>query len=201
MKIHHSILILIAISATLSGCFGPVKTQPPSAYVISATPQVYPAQVRNRTAVLMVSVPETNPAYNTTQMAYSIKPYQISYFSHNQWAETPAQMLQPLMVQTLQSTHHYHAVITPPYIGRYDYELSTRISRLEQDFTDRPTSMNLSIHAQLSRTATNRIVATRDFTVSVPIRHGSPYNGVLAANRAAAIILAEIAEFCVRNTK
>ena len=36
----------------------------------------------------------------TTQMAYSTEAYQIAYFAKNEWAETPSQMIQPLIVKT-----------------------------------------------------------------------------------------------------
>ena len=88
---------------------------------------LFPPKKYMRPKILLISVPETIPVYNTTEMAYMIKPYQIAYFSLNQWAETPAEMLQPLLVQTLQNTHHFKAIVTPPYSGHFDYVLNTQI--------------------------------------------------------------------------
>ena len=90
---------------------------------------------RTQPISLMVLQPETNPAYNTTQMAYTKKPFEVSYFAENRWIETPGQMLQPIIVQTMQRTHHFRAVITPPFIGSYDYILNTQILEFQQDYT------------------------------------------------------------------
>src|SRR5262249_9060468 len=85
----------------LAGCsfFSPVKTDSPNKYLLNRIPAVVPTKP-TRSITLLVFAPETQPIFNTTQMAYTIKPYQIAYFSKNQWAETPTEMLQPLLVQT-----------------------------------------------------------------------------------------------------
>src|SRR5579863_6715718 len=106
-------VILLFVALTLSSCslFSPVNLSKDSTYMLNAAPQLSHKK-RMHSITLLVLTPETRPAYNTTQMAYSIKPYQVGYFSQNQWAETPSQMIQPLMVQTLQSAHYFHAVVT-----------------------------------------------------------------------------------------
>ena len=101
-------------------------------------------------------------------MAYTVRPYQIAYFSRNRWAETPAQMLQPLIVQTLQDTHYFHAVVTAPFIGKYDYSLNTQILELKQDYTYKPAKLKLILRAQLSNTATSHVIATTQYAIEEP---------------------------------
>lgn len=184
----------------LSGCslLLPVKSEPQSTYVLSCVPS-HMATYRPHSSTLMVMPPEITPAYNTTEMAYTIKPYQIAYFSQNRWAETPAQMLHPLLVQTLQNTHFFHAVVTLPYAGNYDYVLSTQILQLLQDFTWCPARVQFTVRVQLSCVATNKVIATKQFTVLEPYRQHSPYAGVFAANRATAKILREITLFSLEK--
>ena len=43
-------------------------------------------------ATLLVFPPETSTVYDTTQMAYEIKPYEIAYFSRTEWGEKPSEM-------------------------------------------------------------------------------------------------------------
>ena len=38
---------------------------------------------------LLVLPPETSPAYDTTRMAYTARPYQLAYFRDHEWAERP----------------------------------------------------------------------------------------------------------------
>ncbi len=182
----------------LSGCLSPVKTTPESTYFINSVPSYIP-QHRTHPITLLVMPPDTVAAYNTPEMAYTVTPHQIAYFANNRWAETPSQMLLPLMVQTLQNTHYFHAVVTPPFMSQYDYVLNTQILSLQQDFTYRPAVVRITLRAQLSRVANNRVIATQQFSVVEPIRQSTPYGGVLAANQAAEELMRKLAEFCIKK--
>jgi len=193
MKWIRGFLLLVSIGF-LTGCLSPVKMDSANKYVINKMPCFVPTK-KTRPIILLVSKPETKAVYNTTQMAYTIKPYQIAYYSLNQWAETPDEMLQPLLVQTMQKTHHYKAVVTPPYNGLYDYELDTEIVSLLQDYTCRIPVLRMNVRAQIIKMSTNRVIATRDFSVIQPLPQRSPYGGVLAANAATVQILGKVARF------
>jgi cholesterol transport system auxiliary component len=193
-------IMVISSMLMLTSCslLSPIKSENKSTYVLNTTPTLVLKRA-TRPVSLLVLTPETRPAYNTTQMAYSIRPYQVAYFSQNQWGETPSQMLQPLLMQTLQNTHRFHAVVAAPYMGRYDYALSTEILQLQQDFTVRPARVQFKIRVQLTKVSTNNVIGTKQFIVNEPIRQKTPYSGVLAANRATGKILQEIAYFCVEK--
>ncbi len=193
-------LLCVLFSVTLlSSCslLSPVKSRAQSAYIINAVPT--PETHRTHHVTLLISTPETSAAYNTTMMAYTTRPYQIAYFSQNQWAETPAQMLQPLLVQAMQETHYFHAVVTLPFSGHYDYVLNTQILRLQQDFTHRHPCLQLSVRMQLTNATTSQVLATRQYTIDEPLRYASPYSGVMAANRAMERLLRQIAAFSIAN--
>lgn len=198
-QVKYSIILW---SLLLSSCslLSPVKTEPSATYLLNTVPHCLPKK-QTRPLTLLVLPPDTRPVYNTTLMAYTIKPYQVSYFARNQWAETPSQMLLPLIVQTLQNTHYFHAVVTPPYSGRYNYLLTTQILTLQQNYICCPHVVEMSVRAQLLRGSTSQVVATKQFNVLVPIRQRTPYCGVYAANRATAIILTELAYFCLDYAK
>ena len=192
--------IFIFSAFILSGCLSSVKLKPETNYTLNAVPDV--AKKRTHPITLMVLLPETDAAYNTTQMVYSQNPYQIAYYDKNRWAETPGQMLQPLIVQALQNTHYFHAVLTPPIAyGRYQYVLSTQILQLKQDYSRRPVMARLTTRAELIRIASNQVVATKEFTVSVPMQQYTPYGGVVAANKATKEFLAELTHFCIKNAR
>lgn len=194
------ILTLCVSSLTACSLLSPVKVDTPNKYVLDQVPHNV-VQKKSRYGTLLVMTPETRQVYNTTQMAYMTKPFQIGYFSQNEWGETPAQMLQPLIVETLQKSHLFRAIVTPPYVGSYDYSLYTDILEIVQDYTSRPAVSLITIRAVLNRNSTNQVIATAQFSEAVPIHPQSPYNGVLAANQANAKILAQIAAFCRRNMR
>jgi cholesterol transport system auxiliary component len=191
-------LIFISICATflLSGCslFGPVQG-PTKTYVINTIPQV---GTKPKSAVtLLVSAVDADPIYNTTQMVYTEHSHQVSYFAKSSWAETPAQMLQPLLIQTLENTHHFHAV-TSSAVGRAGYILNTQIIELKQVFFPCDSEIHLKLRAQIINAATFEIVATKEIVVTEPAPQRNPYGGVVAANRAVKSALKQLANFCLR---
>lgn len=197
-NIKHILLVsLTTLMITSCSLLSPVKSKPDCTYLITAVPTDTPV-LRTLPITLMVTQPDAAPAYNTTEMAYSKRIYQIAYFARNRWAETPPQMLQQLIVQTLQNTHRYKAIVTPPYTGLYDYALSTSILTLEQDYVSCPV-LKFKVRAQLINTSTNRVIATKTFSLIEPIFAPAPYNGVIAANSATRKFLSELTDFCLRK--
>jgi cholesterol transport system auxiliary component len=194
----YRIFIVISMLLFLSNCsvFSPIKTDETS-YELKTIPSVAIQKTRRTTLIIMQ--PEANSIYNTTRMVYTIKPYQVAYFAKNRWAASPGKMLQQLMIQTLQNTHYFKAVIAPPFSGMYDYILNTQLFELQQDFTHNPSVIRLRLNAQLIQSGTNRIIATKQFTVIEPAPQNTPYGGVIAANRAVSELLRQLVNFCVKH--
>ncbi|HSU06262.1 MAG TPA: ABC-type transport auxiliary lipoprotein family protein [Acetobacteraceae bacterium] len=194
-------LAAIALAASLlPGCslLLPPKPEPVKA-ILSEVPNDLPHE-RRHAASLLILTPETSPAYDTTRMAYSVKLYQIAYFRDNEWAETPAQMIQPLLVQTLQRTGLFRAILTPPETGRTDYTLRTNIVNLVQDYTVNPPVLRLAFRLQLLG-ASGRLIAGREITVQETMRDATPYAGVIAANDAVGKALRIAAGFVLNSVR
>lgn len=191
------ILSVLLLLASCSNLFAPVKTDIENHYEINTVPDV--AMKRSHGGTLLVMRPETNPIYDTTQMAYTVRPYQVAYFSKNRWIRTPAQMIQPLIIKTLQNTHYFHAIVSPPLITQHQYILNTQILKLEQDFMCNPSLIRFTLRAELIRASTGRVIATKEFSVVRSAPENSPYGGVIAANQAVAVALQQVASFCLNN--
>lgn len=189
----------IACLMFASGCtlFSPVNVDT-TKNVLNNIPMGLPSEITH-SATLLVLTPETMPAYATTQMAYSTQAYQIAYFTKNEWAETPSQMMQPLIVQTLRNTHFFSEVLSPPSFGHHTFALRIEILELKQDFTSEPAILQLAMRISLAREATNQVVATRELSVSQPMGRRNPYAGVVAANEALPTLLRELAKFVVES--
>ena len=202
MKIGLVKTTLVAMCLSLfSGCaalLSPVKIETQKE-VLNKVPMDLPSE-KTRPATLLVLAPETEPIYDTTQMAYTTRAHEIGYFSQNEWAETPSQMIQPLIVQTIRNTRHFSEVLPQPHFGRHTYVLRTQIQKLKQDFTSDPATLQLAIRFQLSREATNQVIATKELSVQEPMLEKTPYAGVVAANDATAKLLRELAKFIVEKT-
>jgi cholesterol transport system auxiliary component len=185
--------------ALVPGCA--LLTPPPA----PATKQLLnkmPAEVPQRAsqgAVLLVFPPRAGSIYDTTQMAYTPRLYEIAYFSEHEWAGTPAQMLHPLLVRTMQDTRFFSAVLAPPHAGRYDYALRTEIGELVADFSSQPAAMRLSLRVHLSDDATRRIIASKEIAIRETMPAMTPAAGVAAANEATAKALLELARFVLEQ--
>jgi cholesterol transport system auxiliary component len=167
-------------------------------YVLNRVPLDLPI-AQAHAATLLVLLPETDPIYATTQMAYTSQAYQIAYFSQNEWAKTPSQMIQPLIVETLRHIHYFSEILVPPHFGHHTYALRTEIVELQQDFSSNPAILRLTMRFYLSRDVTAQVIATKEMTVQEPLRDRTPYAGVVAANEAMVKVLRELARFTVEK--
>ena len=189
--------LLVALLA-LPGCaLQPVAVEPHKA-LLTQMPERVP-HASPGAAALLVFAPHTRPLYDSVRMAYQLQAQEVDYFSRNQWAETPSEMLKPLLVKTLQDTGFFSAVITPPYSGPYAWGLRTEIGELVADFTADPAVLRLSLRLQLIDGKSGRVVATRDLAMREPLRQRTPEACIAAANAATAQALLEVARFVVET--
>lgn len=192
-------LLLLLITLLLSACtlFGAVKLPEVNYYVVNTVPAVAKKYHPKPVSILVAPV-ETSAEFNTTLMAYTTEPYKVGYFVKNRWVETPAQMLLPLMVQTLQNTHYFSRVGTSKAAGNYQYTLYTQLLHFEQVFKEHTNFVRITLSAELIRNDNNHLIAAKQFSVLEPSPEYSPYGGVMAMNRAVADILIQLAHFSER---
>ncbi|HMC16811.1 MAG TPA: ABC-type transport auxiliary lipoprotein family protein [Albitalea sp.] len=183
------------LAGALAACalMSPARLESTKA-VLNKLPAQLP-QPATRAASVLVFAPETQPVYDTTQMAYTTQAYQVAYFSRHEWAETPSQMVQPLLVSTLRRTGAFSAVLVPPHAGRVSYALRSEIVELVQDFMTRPPTLRLGLHVELRDDASGRVVASKDIVLREPMQQPTPEAGVAAANEALSKALQELVRF------
>jgi cholesterol transport system auxiliary component len=194
--------LIIVIMTALTSCsvFSPIKTEPQTKYLLNTLPHA-PTKNTSRHITLLIGQPEASPVYDTKQMVYISQPYEIAYYAKNEWAEKPTDMLQSLLTQTLQNTHYFHAIVSPPFLSSYNYVLNTEIQRMEIDFTHTKGYFYLTIRAQIIGEASNKVVATNVFSATIPMQEKTPYAGVVAGNAAMANVLKQISHFCLNTSK
>ena len=191
---------LLAVSAILwlaTGCSLLPKPEPVATdqYVleyVSAGKSLQPDA-----PVLIVSAPRAHGGYDTPRMAYMQQAYGLRYYTLSRWADTPARMLGPLLADAMQGTGRFQAVYAAPGSISADLRLDTELVRLHQDFTRQPSAVQLTLRAQLVDVRKGRIIATRQFDVSVAAESDDAYGGVVAANRAVGQLLPALTQFCV----
>ena len=197
---RRSLKWIAAIGLLLGGCslVSPPKPEPATA-ILSKVPDNVARDTGGEMTLLIVP-PEVSSAYDTTQMAYSERPYQIAYYRDNVWAATPGNMIQPLLVRTLDRTGMFRAVLTTPETTHADYALRTQITELLQDYTAGVPVLRLALHVQLLD-RDGQAIADREIAKQEPMRGANSYAGVNAANDALAKALGEAAEFVMSSAR
>ncbi|KTD21965.1 ABC-type transport auxiliary lipoprotein family protein [Legionella londiniensis] len=150
---------------------------------------------------ILVTQPEAAAGYETEQMRYIVKPFELSAYAHNAWVGPPATLLFPLITQSLQYSGYFSAVSASPYADKADYRLDIQLIELHQNFLARPSTVELVVKAVLSNVDENRVVASRIISERIPCPQDTFYGGVLAANQAAKHLTALLTEFVIRQIK
>jgi cholesterol transport system auxiliary component len=186
------------LAFALAGCALAPTEPASSSFLLDQMPREVPQRARSATT-LLVFPPDARPSMDTTQMAYTLHPHEQAYFAHNQWAEAPPQMLQPLLVRTLEATGAFSAVVGPPHRTASTLGLRTEILDLVQDFSQEPPVLRLALRVRLSDEAANRVLGTREIRIDQVMQQRAPAAGVLAANEAMAKALRELAVFVLEK--
>ncbi|WP_166804982.1 ABC-type transport auxiliary lipoprotein family protein [Nitrosococcus wardiae] len=186
-------MIIILSSCTLS----PEQSGPVRTYILA--PQLPPQTAASPTRLtLLVSTPQAAAGYGTPQIAYTRKPYELDYFSRNQWVDTPGRMLKPILVNALEASGLFQSVAPGDTRILAELRLDTEILRLVQDFSDQPSQSHLILRARLIDLARGEEIASRIFKAQEPAPEEGPYGGVIALNRALERILGELVAFCTQ---
>lgn len=150
---------------------------------------------------LLITTPEAVGGYQTDQMLYIKTPYALSAFVRNSWIATPANMLFPLIVQSLQYSQVFHAIASTPYTQQTDYRLDTQLFELQQNYLFKPSVVQLKVKAVLTHVEDNRIVGSAILGETIPCSQDTPYGGVVAANKATQALTEAIVQFVVKNVQ
>ncbi len=143
---------------------------------------------------LFVTPTDAIAGYQTNNMLYIAKPYQLDAFAHNAWVSPPAGMIYPLIIQNLQQSHLFKAVVSGAYAWKTDYRLDTQLIALQQNYLTKPSQIELITKAVLTDTK-QHVLASKVFKEILPCPKDSPWGGVIAANGAAKKMTAQLNQF------
>lgn len=177
---------------------GPVGNSAPRTYFLDpviSRKNSPPSAERNRGAVLLITQPRAQAGFDSARMAYLLRPYEVNYYAYNQWADTPARLLHRIMVESLDKSGLWSAVLQTPSAIPAHYRLDCDNLILEQQFFSRPSRVRLVLRAQIVETKTQTILASRYFEFFENTASDDAYGGVEAANHAAAKLIAAMTEW------
>ena len=191
------LLIPLTLLCLLTVACSPVKNQINNQYKLSEFSTKRYSKQPSQYSIL-VSTPQAVSGYQTEQMLYVKKPYELSPFAHNAWVDPPASMLLPLLFQSLQHSNYFKAVSSTPYAEETNYRLDTQLIELQQSFLKRPSVVQISIKVVLSDLKHNKIVGSHIFRRQIPCSQDNPFAGVIATNNGVKLLTADITDYVIK---
>ncbi len=191
--------IFVAGLASLLLACSPIKHQITNQYKLDAYSTKKLASHHDGVTSILVSSPDAVAGYQTEQMLYMSKPFELRAFAHHGWIDPPALLLFPLIVQSLERSGYFHAVISTPLYEQTDYRLDTQLIELQQSFLKKPSEIILVIKAVLTNVKENQVIASQIISECASAPLESPYGGVLAANHATEQLTADLTQFVIRH--
>ena len=184
----------------LSSCSFLSADTPPKHYFIAIDPTPAPETVEASGKTILISIPQATSGFDTRQMVYIDTPYVLEHYRDNLWVDTPARLLLPLIVQSLEATGKFGAVLSAtssPILGQL--RLDSEIIRLQQEFLEPPSRVRFTLRVQLLDMTQRAILDTKVFDVTEIAPTPDAAGGVVATNRAVQVVLEQLAEFIVTH--
>ena len=195
--------LVLALSLFLCSCslpmLEPPSGQPDRNYLLEWHGDTAPAVRTPRRDNLLIGPVLSTPGFDGSDMAYMRTAYQIEYFANHRWVDSPARMLEPLLVRAAEQTGLFHNVVEVGSSADVDLRLDSKLIHLQQMCRLNPSELQLALRVTLTEVASATVIASQTLSVSEPIEERTPYAGVQAANRAVARLLAELQGFLTRQ--
>ncbi|ASQ45138.1 ABC-type transport auxiliary lipoprotein family protein [Legionella clemsonensis] len=192
----YSVIILILV--LLSSCA--VKPLVTNQYKLGAFSKKQLTKTPSKHSIF-VNMPDAVAGYQGEEMLYTVKAYELTPFVHSAWVDQPAEMLLPLIIQSLQRSGYFHVVASSPGAEVTEYRIDTQLIELHQSFLTKPSTLHFVVKTVLVRVEDNHVIASRIFSYVVPCPADTPYGGVLAANQASQLFTAALTKFVINHIR
>jgi cholesterol transport system auxiliary component len=188
-------LALLAVPA-LSGCaaLGALRTAaaPLETYTLTAAAAPAPAAATGRHVI--VEPPAASGAIDTDRILVKPSPLQVQYLAGARWIDPVPELVQALLVESLQNTGAFRFV-TRTTAGPFpDYTVLSEIIDFQAEATedpDAPLLARVTLSVAVVREADSVIIASRRFEASRPAATADPPLVVGAFNTAADDVLGQ----------
>ncbi len=195
-------LSAIALTLFFSGCtiFGHSANEQPSFYALDAL-QVEVAKVdapalgASPRPTLIVNPTHAAAGYDSRRIIYRRKPHQLEYYAHNEWIDTPARMLTPLIAAALEQSGAFQAVVLTPSLALGELRLDTEIVRLVHEYTGQSSRVRFTLRAYIVDSKHREVLGGREFDEVVDVQSAGPYGVVVASNQAVQTALGKLTIF------
>ncbi|HYN53111.1 MAG TPA: ABC-type transport auxiliary lipoprotein family protein [Methylotenera sp.] len=194
---------MIGFAVTMiGGCSALLPASPPQSSYYSLDgresrpneQKLQPAPMVKR--AMIINTPRAAAGYDSQHIIYVRQAHKLEYFAHSEWIDTPARMLAPLLVNAIEDSHAFSAVVQYPNHVIGDVRLDSEIIRLQQEFTSQPSKVRFTLRVYLVDNLTKKVIAWREFDETAIATSDDPLGGIVAANIAVQAVLEKLTVFC-----
>lgn len=200
-SIRHNWLHYLVLCLMLTGCTLPQDPAPPQQGYLLQVHNFPPlaATSKSKRRVLLVNVSKTAPGFDSRNIAYTSAPPKLDYYRDSVWSDTPANMLQPILVQAFERTGAFKAVVAPPAPGLADVRVDVDVVRLQQEFMTRPSQVRIVARLKVVDMKTRHVLDTRLFEAVAPAPSDDAAGAAQAAGVALERLLSEMLPFALKS--
>src|ERR1700674_1229250 len=158
---------LTILVAWICGCGAP---RPIKYYVIASGPATSGTASQQFPVGLMVARVTTSHVYRDDRLVFGSGPVQLGTYENERWAQSPADMIQDVLVAYLRGTGQYRAVSRVGSASHGDYVVRTNLNAFYE--VDKPQlAARFAIHLDLFDPKAGSVVWTGAYS------HDEPVNG------------------------
>lgn len=159
-------LVLMVVASFVASCGAP---RPVKYYVIDLTPAPAATVAAPLPITLLVGRVTASHLYHDDRVVYGSGPVQLGTYEYDRWAESPADMIQDLLISTLRSSGQYAAVARVSSSVRGDYVLRGHLS--EMYGVDQPALVaRFSLQLELYDPQGRATIWTQTYTHDEPVQ-------------------------------
>jgi ABC-type uncharacterized transport system auxiliary subunit len=163
-RANYAVLVAV-LAGAISGCGG---TRPTKYYVLDVPP---PPTVQSPTQLpvsLLVARPVASHLYRDDRIVYGSGPVELGTYEFERWAQSPADMMQDLLVSYLRASKEYRSVLRPGSNAKGDFIVRSYLKSLYE--VDKPDFVaRFDIHIDVYDPKAGRTVWSGNYSHDEPV--------------------------------
>ena len=163
-RANYAVLVAV-LAGAMSGCGG---TRPTKYYVLDVPPPPTTQSPTQLPVSLLVARPVASHLYRDDRIVYGSGPVELGTYEFERWAQSPADMMQDLLVSYLRASKEYRSVLRPGSNAKGDFIVRSYLKSLYE--VDKPDFVaRFDIHLDVYDPKAGRTVWSGNYSHDEPI--------------------------------
>ena len=167
MRRANYVVLLAVLAGAISGCG---STRPTKYYVLDvpSPPTTQSPSPTQLSVSLLVARPITSHLYRDDRIVFGAGPVELGTYEFERWAQSPADMIQDLLVSYLRASKQYRSVLRPGSSAKGEFVVRSYLKSLYE--VDKPDFVaRFDIHLDLYNPKEGVIVWSDNYSHDEPV--------------------------------